>query len=210
MSDTPHTPFMLPDEYVEQTKSLRDKTANKLYEVRARIADLQVDELRLVSQLAAMDNIVNSACAIPDAGQESDEAHAGLATTPPGAEAINGPNNPRSLTQLPVAGLLEPTNSSATLSVDAEQPETPGIPAGSGSTAAYRSSRHSPGLARSVEAVIETLREHGPLHYRSIYDNVETMGIAVIGKDPAAVLLSRFSRDPRIRRVGSGTYAVAD
>ena len=71
-------------------------------------------------------------------------------------------------------------------------------------------SRRSPALAESVDATLEVLRQHGrPLHYRQIYDKVTEMGISVIGKDPAAVLLARFSRDPRFQRVGSGTYMLA-
>ena len=70
--------------------------------------------------------------------------------------------------------------------------------------------RRSPALAESIDATLEVLRQHGrPLHYRQIYDKVTEMGISVIGKDPAAVLLARFSRDPRVQRVGSGTYRLA-
>ncbi len=69
--------------------------------------------------------------------------------------------------------------------------------------------RRSPALAESVEATLEVLRQHGrPLHYRQIYEKVTEMGISVIGKDPAAVLLARFSRDPRFQRVGSGMYRL--
>lgn len=68
-------------------------------------------------------------------------------------------------------------------------------------------SRRSPSLSESVEATVSLLRQHGkPLHYREIYTIVVNMGVHVPGKDPAATLLSRFSRDPRIERVGSGTY----
>ena len=69
-------------------------------------------------------------------------------------------------------------------------------------------SRRSPALAKSVEATVELLRQYGPLHYRQIYAEVAKMGIYVQGKDPAATLLARFSRDPRIERVSSGTYRL--
>ena len=71
-----------------------------------------------------------------------------------------------------------------------------------------RSSRQSPELSKSVDAAVEVLRREGPLHYRDIYAKIAEMGVSVIGKDPAATLLSRFSRDPRIRRISSGTYAI--
>lgn len=69
--------------------------------------------------------------------------------------------------------------------------------------------RHSPAHVESVDATLKVLQQHGrPLHYREIYDKVTDMGVSVIGKDPAAVLLARFSRDSRIQRVGSGTYTL--
>ena len=71
------------------------------------------------------------------------------------------------------------------------------------------SPRRSPALMESVDATIEVLRRHArPLHYREIHRRVAGMGINVQGKDPAATLLSRFSRDPRIERVSSGTYQL--
>ena len=70
-------------------------------------------------------------------------------------------------------------------------------------------SRRSPALTESVDATVEVLRQHmRPLHYREIHRRVADMGINVQGKDPAATLLSRFSRDPRIERVSSGTYRL--
>ena len=70
-------------------------------------------------------------------------------------------------------------------------------------------SRRSPALVESVDATVEVLRQNGrPLHYRQIYAEVTNMGVYVTGKDPAATLLARFSRDPRIERVSSGTYRL--
>ena len=212
MADTTSISFALPDDYIEQTRLLRDKTARELVEVRANIAVLQETELRLVAQLAAMDEIIGST------SKSSDSDH-----DPVGNNGSSA-NDPVDHGQI----LSEPeTEESSTykdrLSVGLLG--TPSAPAGSpmltaGEEGFYHtvqshskfehSSRHSPDLARSVDAVLEVLREHGALHYRTIYDKVEDTGIVVIGKDPAAVLLSRFSRDPRIRRVGSGTYAIAD
>jgi len=70
--------------------------------------------------------------------------------------------------------------------------------------------RHQPSevLAQSVDAVMNVLQEHGPLHYREIYTKVAEAGVIIPGKDPAATLLSRFSRDPRVERVSAGTYRI--
>ena len=71
-------------------------------------------------------------------------------------------------------------------------------------------SRSSPSLAESVDATVKVLcQSERPLHYRDIHAKVVAMGIYVPGKDPAATLLSRFSRDPRVERAGSGTYHLA-
>ncbi len=64
---------------------------------------------------------------------------------------------------------------------------------------------NSNGFVKSVEAVVDVLRREGPTHYRDIYEKVAETGVIVVGKDPAAVLLARFSRDSRVHRVGSGT-----
>ena len=70
---------------------------------------------------------------------------------------------------------------------------------------------NSNGFVKSVEAVVDVLRREGPTHYRDIYEKVAETGVIVVGKDPAAVLLARFSRDSRVHRVGSGTYdLIAD
>lgn len=73
-----------------------------------------------------------------------------------------------------------------------------------------RSLGQSSELTRSVEATVEVLRREGTLHYREIYDKVTEMGVKVTGQDPAATLLSRFSRDPRIYRVSKGTYDILE
>ena len=72
-----------------------------------------------------------------------------------------------------------------------------------------RRPRQSTMLMKSVDAVVEILQQSKqPLHYRVIYDAVSAQGIEVTGKDPAAVLLARFSRDPRLERIGNGVYRV--
>ena len=69
--------------------------------------------------------------------------------------------------------------------------------------------RNSSAHSDSVDAVVEVLRSAGPLHYRDILVKVGENGVSVRGKDPAATLLARFSRDSRIHRVGYGTYDIA-
>lgn len=63
-------------------------------------------------------------------------------------------------------------------------------------------------LSKSITAVVEVLEECGELHYRDIYTKVAARSITIPGKDPAATLLSRFSRDPRVERVSAGTYRL--
>ena len=71
--------------------------------------------------------------------------------------------------------------------------------------------QHPSVLSESVDAVFELLRQSDqPLHYREIHARVASSGIVVTGKDPAATLLARFTRDPRIQRVSSGTYTLSD
>ena len=56
---------------------------------------------------------------------------------------------------------------------------------------------------------MELLRETGgPLHYRQIYEELTAQGIEVKGKNPPNTLLARFFADPRLERVGQGTYQV--
>lgn len=201
MASTLTMPSALPDEYIQQTKSLREKAAQELAEIRAAIAELQMSERRLMAQLSAMDEIVGNV------DTEVINQH-------PTTEAEGDSDQPitrsfateRSFS----AGLLDGArelSSEAAFGVGTEERLPYGVQTGS---AINRTSRNSPALAESVEAVVDTLREYGPMHYRSIYDQVAAKGISVIGKDPAAVLLSRFTRDDRIRRVGSGTYAIED
>ena len=62
---------------------------------------------------------------------------------------------------------------------------------------------------KSADAVVELLRETGaPLHYRRIYEELTAQGIEVKGKNPPNTLLARFFDDPRLERVGQGTYQI--
>lgn len=206
MPDALREPFALPEDYVEQTKSLRDKTALELYDVRAKIADLQKEESRLVLQLDAMDDLVNSVSTTGDLWKKQDKQDSSTAGEQPSAGPKTVAPDPQDHGQPSIVRLLGSSGTVPTGSID-PQSETSERPM---PTTVFRSSRNSPDLAKSVDAVVDVLREHGALHYRTIYEMVERIGVSVIGKDPAAVLLSRFSRDPRIVRVGSGTYAVVD
>lgn len=60
-----------------------------------------------------------------------------------------------------------------------------------------------------ADRVVDYLQEIGkPMHYRQIYDGLHKRGLDVGGKDPANTLLSRYFNDPRLERVGRGTYAL--
>ncbi|MYH68384.1 MAG: hypothetical protein F4152_07540 [Dehalococcoidia bacterium] len=63
--------------------------------------------------------------------------------------------------------------------------------------------------ATSADRVVAYLEETGePAHYRHIYAELAKRGLVVGGKDPANTLLARFFNDPRLKRVGRGTYAL--
>ena len=47
-----------------------------------------------------------------------------------------------------------------------------------------------------------------PIHYRDLTNEIQSKGILLPGKDPAANLLSHISRDERFVRVAPGTYGL--
>ncbi|MDD5093738.1 MAG: HTH domain-containing protein [Dehalococcoidia bacterium] len=54
------------------------------------------------------------------------------------------------------------------------------------------------------------LEEQGkPMHYRDIAAEVKKRGTDLLGKDPAATLLTKLSRDDRFKRISRGTYALS-
>lgn len=62
-----------------------------------------------------------------------------------------------------------------------------------------------------TDAVVALLEEVGePLHYRDIHQRLEERGHRVSGVDPAATLLSRFFKDPRLYRPRRGTYGLVE
>ena len=70
----------------------------------------------------------------------------------------------------------------------------------------------------SADLVVDLLKSVGePLHYRDIYEELKTneffraAGPGSLGDvDPAATLLSRFFKDPRLYRPRRGTYALVE
>ena len=70
----------------------------------------------------------------------------------------------------------------------------------------------------SADLVVNLLKSVGkPLHYRDIYEELKTneffhaAGHGSLGDvDPAATLLSRFFKDPRLYRPRRGTYALVE
>lgn len=70
----------------------------------------------------------------------------------------------------------------------------------------------------SADLVIDLLKSVGkPLHYRDIYEELKTNEFfratgrgSLGGVDPAATLLSRFFKDPRLYRPRPGTYALVE
>ena len=62
-----------------------------------------------------------------------------------------------------------------------------------------------------IDAAHDILDSEGkPIHYRELTKRLEDQGTYLSGKDPAATLLSRMSRDRRFRRgTERGTYGLA-
>jgi len=60
------------------------------------------------------------------------------------------------------------------------------------------------------DVAFSILEEHEKaMHYRDIAAEVKKRGINLVGKDPAATLLTKLSRDNRFKRVKRGTYALS-
>ena len=62
-----------------------------------------------------------------------------------------------------------------------------------------------------IEAAYELLSTRGkPLHYRKLTQELSDIGVHIAGKDPAATLLSKMSRDIRFKRAPErGEYGLA-
>ena len=67
------------------------------------------------------------------------------------------------------------------------------------------------GTAKITDAAYDFLSEvHKPLHYTEIFNKLQERGLYIPGKNPAATLLSRMSRDNRFKRaIKRGTYALS-
>lgn len=70
---------------------------------------------------------------------------------------------------------------------------------------------HIPGTAKITDAAYDFLSEvQKPLHYKEIFNKLQEQGLYIPGKNPAATLLSRMSRDNRFKRtIKRGTYALS-
>ncbi len=63
---------------------------------------------------------------------------------------------------------------------------------------------------RAEDIAAEILTELGPMHYRELWEAVGQRGGVIVSGNPAAVLLTRISRDDRFKRAkGRGVYALA-
>ena len=62
-----------------------------------------------------------------------------------------------------------------------------------------------------IDATYKLLEDVGqPLHYRTIYGKLKDQGVYIPGKDAAATLLVKMSRDSRFKRIRKrGTYALS-
>jgi len=49
-----------------------------------------------------------------------------------------------------------------------------------------------------------------PIHYRELTNLIQSAGVLIPGKDPAANLLSHMNRDGRFVRVSPGTYGLKE
>lgn len=57
----------------------------------------------------------------------------------------------------------------------------------------------------------EVLKEKGtPFYYRDLVEYLQSNGVVVPGKDPAANLIAHISRDNRFVRIARGTYALQE
>ena len=62
---------------------------------------------------------------------------------------------------------------------------------------------------RPEDIAAEVLSERGPLHYRDLWDAVAQRGGNIVSGNPAAVLLTRISRDDRFAKdQGRGVYRL--
>lgn len=63
-----------------------------------------------------------------------------------------------------------------------------------------RTSAGSPSEMRPEDIAAEVLSERGPLHYRDLWEEVTRRGGNIVSGNPAAVLLTRISRDDRFAK----------
>ena len=173
----------LPDDYIEMTRQQRQNLVQELDGITSKIVEIERSQVRL-SELRDKRKLLESQI---------------LAMDTILGEQLSDPPIPD---ELPEAVDAAPMPQSMGLYQQDVFGELPQASIGS------RRDR-SQSLSESVDAVVKVLSQETPLHYREIYDRVTAMGVTIVGKDPAATLLARFGRDDRVRRVGSGTYELA-
>lgn len=100
------------------------------------------------------------------------------------------------------ADAAEPTTEPAELSFSDLVPREPRGPR-------PHASGGSPSEMRPEDIAAEVLSERGPLHYRDLWDEVARRGGNIVSDNPAAVLLTRISRDDRFAKdQGRGVYRL--
>jgi hypothetical protein len=63
--------------------------------------------------------------------------------------------------------------------------------------------------ARFLDAAEALLREsRRPVHYLEVAKRLQADGVFIPGKNPAANLLTRMTRDRRFKKTGRGTYTI--
>jgi len=66
-------------------------------------------------------------------------------------------------------------------------------------------------VASLSDHAYEVLKEKGtPFYYRDLVEYLQSNGVVVPGKDPAANLIAHISRDSRFVRIARGTYALQE
>jgi len=66
--------------------------------------------------------------------------------------------------------------------------------------------RRPTAIANAAYEVLEELDR--PVHYSELYQILNSRGVDIPGKNPAANLIGHISPDPRFRRVSRGTYEL--
>jgi hypothetical protein len=74
------------------------------------------------------------------------------------------------------------------------------------SPAGVSGARRPTAIANAAYELLEELDR--PVHYSELYQILNSRGVDIPGKNPAANLIGHISPDPRFRRVSRGTYEL--